>query len=331
MKYLVYDIAATESGALTVLENYYSRAVLDDTNEYVFIVSVPSFPSARGVSIRRFPQAKNSWLHRLWFDYFIAPKIVKEEKPDRIISLQNMRIPLVRVPQTVLEQNCIFKPFTDYRFSFAKDPVLWVRQNILGELTIRSLKKADALVVQSEWMKRKCIDNLGFEEEDVEVALPILPEGDYPKYKRGEVARFIYPATAMRYKNHKLVLDACDRLKKQGVTGYEVLFTFGKEEGKVARGLHQTVESLGLPVKFIGWQSRDSLFSLYESSILLVASQLESYCLPLYEGKASGVPIVAPDADYSMEALSNYSLAFLFRQNDAESLAHAMESAIRDR
>jgi glycosyltransferase involved in cell wall biosynthesis len=322
VKLAVYDVAASSSGALSVLEEFHSRALEDGDNEYLFIISSPSLKALENVSIARFPWVKKSWLHRLWFDFMVGPRLIREWEPDRILSLQNTIMPRSNVPQTVYEHNCLPRPFCDYRFSLFRETSLWIRQNILGRVIVRSLKKAQHVIVQTTWMKRRCIERLGIPPGFITVDPPTVREVPQGSFASIRPFCFIYPATAMRFKNHELILDACEILN--GLSrDYRVLFTLcGSENRRIAR-MRRRVKAGGLPVEFIGWQEREQLYSIYEKSALLFTSELESYPLPLIEARQVGSPIIAPDTEYAREILHEGDAMF-FVQNDAESLARAM-------
>lgn len=316
MKTLVYDVAASESGALGVLEDFYLRAVEDIDNEYVFIVSTPVFAETSNVRVCRFPEVKNGWLSRLRFDYFSAPKLVKDEMPDTVLSLQNMGIPRISVPQTIYEHNCIFKPFTEYRFSLFKETGLWVRQNIIGYLTIRSLRKADNVIVQTDWMKRRCVEKLGIHEECIKVKPPILKNVPEVKYAASKPFTFIYPANAFKYKNHSVILEACGELDESFFSHTRILFTLDSKPANVPLS-----EKLNKFIECVGWLDRGALYEIYSHSCILFTSMLESYPLPLYEAKVIGCPIIVPDLEYAHEILDDYERVFFFNCDDSSSLA----------
>ena len=326
MKIVVYDVAASSSGALSILEDYHAKALVDQENEYCFLVGTPELAESETVLVKRFPWVKKSWFHRLFFDYAVAPKIVEKENPDKILSLQNTMVPRVRISQTVYEHNCLPRPFCDYRFSLVKEPGLWVRQNVLGAIIVRSLLKAQRVMVQTGWMKARCVTRLGIDPDKIDVCPPCLSMLPSGKYSRSDPFSFVYPATGIRFKNHQLILDACRVLVEEGLE-FQVLFTVDGEEGRYLKALKKRVEDEETPIEFIGWQSRKDLFALYERSALLFTSEIESYPLPLFEAESAGCPIVAPNAEYAREALGSEG-AFFYEQNSANDLARAMRLAI---
>lgn len=329
MRILINSVAASSSGALGILQEYYQRAAEDADGQYILLISVPELPSTPNVKVLRFPWVKRSWLHRIVFDWVVAPAIVKRERPERIISLQNLKMKLVSAPQTVYEHNCIPPAFCEYRFNLLEEPVLWVRQNILGRMTQRSLKTADKIIVQTEWMKRRCTENLGIDPEKITVEPPRLTSLPSEPYEKTLPISFLYPATHMPFKRHDLIIDAVEKLVGIGLgKQFKVVFTLSGDESKYTSALKQRVFAKGLPVEFAGWQTRDALYEMYRRSVLLFSSELESFPLPLIEVAAIGAPVVAPNLEYAREALGGYRGASFFTAGDSSSLAEAMEALI---
>src|SRR5690554_4597275 len=151
-KIIVFNVPAVSGGALTILNKYYEEAINDTKNEYVFVVSTPKLGETKNVRVLNYPWVKKSWFHRLWFDMFIAKKIVKKENPDEIMSLQNTYIKNKKnLFQTIYMHQPL--PYTDIKFSLFKEPKLWVYRNVIGKIINKSLKKVDKIIVQTNWVK----------------------------------------------------------------------------------------------------------------------------------------------------------------------------------
>ena len=158
MRIMVFDVPAESGGALSVLHEFYNEFKLDQENEYIFVLSVPELKETSNIKIIRFPWIKKSWGYRLYFDHFIAPRLIKEYEIDQVLSLQNITIPRTKVYQSVFVHNAL--PFSEHRFSFVENRLLWVYQNIIGKNIMRSITKADHVIVQTRWMKKKCVEQL---------------------------------------------------------------------------------------------------------------------------------------------------------------------------
>ena len=92
-KILVFDVAASSGGALTVLKSFYSEAVCHKNIKWVFVLSDQYVAQTDNVSVKVYSWMKKSRLHRMYFDYFVAPAIVRKEAPEQVLSLQNINIP----------------------------------------------------------------------------------------------------------------------------------------------------------------------------------------------------------------------------------------------
>lgn len=114
MRILVYDVAASSGGALTVLNSFYEEFCKDTKNEYIFVLSVCELKEQPHIKVLNFPWIKKSPLHRMYFDQVLAHKLVKKYHADNVLSLQNIELPHAGVPQIVYEHNAL--PFSEYKF-----------------------------------------------------------------------------------------------------------------------------------------------------------------------------------------------------------------------
>ena len=130
MKIMVFDVPADSGGALSILEEFYKKFKLDKENTYVFVLGCGVLKNSENIEVLNFPWIKKSWLHRLFFDYFVAPKLVANRGIDRVLSLQNVMVPRTKIPQTIYVHNAL--PFSEYRFSIFKNKLLWAHQNVLN-------------------------------------------------------------------------------------------------------------------------------------------------------------------------------------------------------
>lgn len=326
---LVYDVAASASGALSILKGYYEHACMDTGTSYVFIISTPYLEQRDNVRIARYPWIKKSLLHRYFFDCLVASRVVSTYHPDKIVSLQNLVIPHVKQAQTVYVQNSIPKCFCDYHFSPLKETNLWLRQLVLGPKIEKSLKHADAIITQTEWMKERCVNRLGIPESRIAVRNPSTDTDAIQRYTTQGKVSFLYPATALPYKNHKLIVNACELLKKSHPgLDYSIFFTLSGDETREILSMKKAVENEALPIEFIGRQSQDELAGLYAKSVLLFPSLLESWGLPLSEARAAGSPILAANLPYAREVLEGYQSARFFDPDNPIDLSRCISSCI---
>lgn len=325
MKVMVFDVSAEIGGALSILNSFYNEYKTDQNDEHIFIVSKPELKETENIKVLQFPWVKKSWLHRIYFDYFIAPKLVKKYKVDEVLSLQNIIVPNVKKKQKVFVHNAL--PFSEHRFSFFDSKLLWFYQNILGKRIFKSIKKADSVMVQTNWMKEKCIEKLNIEPNKVEVVslkLDIEVKRPFTRTKES-LSTFFYPANGVAFKNHKVIIDACLKLKDQGIKDYKVIFTLKGNENNYILDLYKKVRDYQLPIEFIGNLSRDDLFDYYSRSILIFPSYIETVGLPLIEAGMHGTPILVSDSPYSHEILKGVENVSFFNAHDIRKLAALMK------
>ena len=125
---------------MTVLRDFY-REVLEKSPrdiQWVFVVSQPVLEDTPQVKILRFSKPKKSRLHRLAFEHLDLPKILAAEKPDAVISLQNMPVARYGGRQFVLLHQSL--QFCDRTFSFLKgeERSLAVQQRIICRIYRRT-------------------------------------------------------------------------------------------------------------------------------------------------------------------------------------------------
>jgi glycosyltransferase involved in cell wall biosynthesis len=324
---MVFDVPADSGGVLSILHDFYEevRSFADTSIEWYFVLGKPDLPETENIRVLRFPWVKKSWLHRLYFDYFVAPGLIRKHSVERVFSLQNIIVPRTDVLQTVYIQQPL--PFSEHSFSFLKSRLFWTYQNIIGKLIKHSILQADKVIVQTEWMK-KVVGRTGVPASKVHVLPPRIPGVPKAYFKPSEQAfsTFFYPASPFLYKNHQLIIDACRILKDQGYVNYRIFFTLdGSEDAHAARLLKKARRN-SLPIEFLGPLSREDVFSLYTDSVLLFPSYIETFGLPMLEARLHKGFILASDCPFSHEILDGYENVRFFDPFDA----HALASLMRD-
>ncbi|WP_245980122.1 glycosyltransferase [Peribacillus asahii] len=326
---MVFDVPAESGGALSILHEFYNKFKEDEENEYIFVVSKPKLDDTQNIKVLSFPWIKKSWLHRLYFDNFVASKLISKYEVDRVLSLQNMIIPHTNAYQTVYVHNSL--PFVEHRFSIGESRLLWIHQNILSKGIFQSIKEANKVIVQTEWMKKKCIDMLNVDSNKIEVISPQIDIDVKKRFveTRQSLSTFFYPASGALFKNHKVIIDACIKLKEQRIGDYKVVFTLSGDENEHISALYKKVKEKEIPVHFIGGISREEVFEYYSNSILVFPSFIETVGLPLIEAKMHGTPILASDCAFSHEILDGYDNVQFFNAFNSVELTRKFSEAIK--
>lgn len=327
MKILVYDVAAEDGGGLFVLKKFYNDVLRKSPSniEWIFMTSLDILKESENIKVFRYEGVKKSWGHRLIFENFYLPKIIKNLNLDLIISLQNMPIKRCKQRQFVyLHQSLQYCP---KKFSFlrSEERGMAIRQHIICEIYKTALPMSDHIFVQTQWIKDATKKWLKWPEEKISVVPVSLDYSSVPvkKYKEKNCRDFFYPARAEMYKNHEIVIEACKKLIKRGVSDFKIYFTIKPGDNQYAEGL--TRKSRGLPIEYIGMISYESMWDYYSKTILLFPSYLETCGLPMLEAKLAGAWILASDMPFSREALADYPNKEYFTYNNADSLAIKMK------
>lgn len=313
MKKLIYNPAAEIGGALTILNEYYQGALEDKENEYIFIVSLVDLVSKDNVKVIKFPWVKKSWLHRYYFDKIIAKKLIKKYKVDEVLSLQNIMLSNCKVRQGVYMHQAI--PFSDYKFKLTYNFKLWIYQNIIGRMIIKSIRKVDYVIVQTEWLKNTLEK---YRNKDTIFVVPPKIEVESIKIDKSierNFNTFIYPAGSEVYKDHLEIIKACEKLKDE--VPYKVYFTVRSDiDTPYWKDIYHRINKKNLPIEFIGYLTKEELFRRYQTSTLLFTSKIETFGLPLLEARNSEGIILAINKEYSKEILEGYNHAYFHENSD---------------
>jgi hypothetical protein len=309
LKILVYATAAEIGGAVTILNQFYREAEMSK-NYYFFILGKPLLKDKKNITIYNFGYIKKSWLFRILFYWVKLPKLVKEINPDRIISLNNTIISHTKIHQTIYLHQSL--PFYKTKINIFTEPYLWTVKNIVGFLIKFSLKRVDKVIVQSNWLKKRVINELRLDPLSIQVQIPklnipnsqvdfILPNIDKDKLN------LIFPAGFIKYKNHDMVLTALESLDIEDLKHIDIKFTLSASENKKVNKLYKRVQKHKLPVKFIGYLNINEIYGYYKNHYLLFPSEIETFGLPLLEARAMNTRIICLKTDFALEILNNYN------------------------
>ncbi len=326
MNILVYDVAAENGGATSILEYFYQQHQQDQENHYIYVLSTFRLNATKNITVINVPQIKKGWGRRLLFDWFGVRKYLRQHKVDEILSLQNIAIPGFRGRQTVYIHNAL--PFAEYRYSLKESKLMWIYQNVIGKMIISSAKKADEVIVQTQWMKEAILRKIPKAEDKISVQ---FPEVDIPQglaFTRKENCVFFYPANSAPFKNHKLILQACQLLKAAGIGDYSVEFTLTGDETPAISALKEMAEREKLPIRWIGVLPRQQVFEKYQNCVLIFPSYIETVGLPIFEARSVGTPLLLADCAYAKNVADGYVDAHYFPHDNAMALKEKMVQQI---
>lgn len=177
-------------------------------------------------------------------------------------------------------------------------------------------RRADAVIVPSQFVRRRAIERLGLPPERVHA----IPWGvDHERFRPGGEEReqfLLYPARPWPHKNHARLFEAFALLREER-PDLRLVLTGGGHEGPVPPG-----------VEVRGLVSNEELATLYRRAACLVFPSLyEGFGLPPLEAMASGTPVAASNIAAVAEACGD--AAALFDPSDHEDIA-AVVSGVLD-
>lgn len=320
---VVFDVPAVNGGALSILKMYYEKAVLEanENQQYVFVVSTPSLEEKEFVKVIKYSWVKKSWLHRIYFDKFVAFKIFNENGGTEILSLQNIVVSKVSAYQELYMHQSL--PFIEHRFNIIAHPKLWIYQNIIGKIIKKSIKKANKIIVQTGWIKDAIIKQCKVSEDKIVIEPPMLDMGYVKQNEHNKSNEFFYPASSFFYKNHDVIVRALILLSKENRFP-KVTFTLNENDNKLTKKIVKLKNKYQLNIELVGVLSKKKVFEMYSKSVLLFPSYVETFGLPLLEAKLSDCDIICSNTLFSKEILCGYEKANFFEFNNADQLVSLM-------
>lgn len=322
--------AIRSSGALTILRDciHYLESNPRDKAEYHLCTVVNNFNSSKNVEIHKIkPQ---NWLARIIWDNGGLQKWCRRNniEPNLIISLQNTSTKFINkdgksIPQLVYYHQPL--PLIQYKWNVLKrqELKLFLYTHFYSFFVARN-SKSSYYVVQLSYIRELFLKKFKrVNRERVFVIRPDDPVIDIDGISRilldKEKFYFFYPSTVLKYKNHKIIVQALVLLRQTSpsvLDNIKVIFTIDKFDSQIMKliGKYNLLDI----IQFIGQKLYDEVLSYYKSvDALLFPSQIETFGLPLAEASRFGLPIIAADLPYAAEVLEKYSNKVLI---DSESV-----------
>ena len=160
MRIVVNDIAASKTGALSILKDFYNAVIMYENargaggNEWIFVLGDRLLDEKDNIKVLVRDDVKASRKERLKFDLKTGAEYFKSLKPDVLFSLQNT-LPKGYEGRQVLYVHQPLPYQTWKKFSFFKpeEREYAVYQHLIGRMIDASVKRADKVIVQTQWMR----------------------------------------------------------------------------------------------------------------------------------------------------------------------------------
>lgn len=327
---VVSAVNFSEGGPLTALRDCLDSAsrTLGPDWEIVALVHDRKLFDCQRVRFIEFPEAKRSWLRRLYHEFWRFASLSRDLKPDVWLSLHDISPRVTAARQVVYCHNP--SPFFRARMREA----LWEPNFFLFTLFYRYLYRLNIhanqlVVVQQDWLRKAFREMYGL--SSVAVAHPVTGKqaarGIATVVERGGV--FLYPALPRVFKNFEVLCEAARLLHQRVGDTFEVRLTLSGAESRYARYIHRRFAAVPV-IRFIGRQSSEQMAGQYqEASAVVFPSRLETWGLPISEAKSWGKTLLAADLPYAHEAVGTYDKVTFFDPRDAKQLAEQMHAHLR--
>ena len=147
----------------------------------------------------------------------------------------------------------------------------------------------------------------------------------YPNNAQKAEFDFIYPASLMNHKNHKLLINALIKLSNKKIFPKVVLTLEKKDEKKL------NIEKLNLKyninlINFYEPNQEKFMYIYNKCKALLYVSSNETIGLPIIEAHKYNLFIIAPDVDYSTQFIKPH---ITFKLNSLDDLCSKLENCIK--
>jgi len=339
MKTIVISaVNLNRGGTLTILRDclaYLSALATDGGYRIVAMVYKRELADYPNIEYIETQWPKKRWINRLWYEYVSLKKVSGEiGEIDLWLSLHDTTPNVTARRQAVYCHNSY--PF--YKWSWrecfmAPKIVLFA---LFSKLIYRiGIHKNSYVIVQQQWLKDAFKRMFALSKEQIILALPNKkPDATYFETvteRKAAVYSFIYAATADSHKNFELICRAAEILeRKEGQVNFKVYITFVGNENTYAKWIYDQWGTLKT-LSFIGFQSRQSLYTYYaQSDCLLFPSKVETWGLPITEFAAFGKPMLLADLPYAHETAAGLQQVAFFDPDKAEQLAAQMRQLIEN-
>jgi hypothetical protein len=320
----------TEGGPLTILNDclYASKNILGKKwTIYALVHNKKLINDIEGIKFIELKKSKNSWLYRIYYEYFKFYRISVQLNPDLWISLHDTS-PKVRSKKQVVychNPSPFFKSNIKHLYY---DPKFYLFTKFYRYLYKYNITSNDYVIVQQNWLKEKFCDL--FNLKNLIVAHPSITN-KFTGIPNSKNNIFFYPSIPRCFKNFEFLCESAIVLADKSNLDFEVRITISGYENRYAKFLKSKYSKYKF-IKFIGHQSRSEMINEYSNaSVVVFPSLLETWGLPITEAKLYNKRLFIIDLPYARETVGDYYDAHYFDSNNKGKLIELMDLQINNK
>jgi len=340
-KIIISGINLFEGGTLTILKDNlkFANDCLSNNYEVIALVHrIDLFNSGEfnKINFIEFPKSRDSYIIRLYFEYFYFKKLSKKWNPYLWFSLHDI------TPNVCAEIRAVYchnpTPFKNKSIiDLFFQPTLFLFSLFYKFIYRVNIKRNDYVIVQQIWLKKEFINLFGLMNKSVLVCHPEYKKPQQISLKDNKslkqntnVFTFFYPALARPFKNFEVIGEAIKVLEIKGINDFQVIITINGSENNYSKYIFKNYKDLKKLI-FVGMLSYDEVNEYYkESDALIFPSTLETWGLPITEFKSFSKPIILSNLPYAFETLGQYDKALFFEPKNSNELAEKMLSLMNE-
>lgn len=329
-KIVISGVNLVEAGPLSILKDCLNYLSQNLSNQYTIVALVhkKDLLDIPNITYYEFPDSRESWLKRLYYEYVHLKKVSQKIKPYLWLSLHDI------TPNVKTDRLAVYchNPSPFYKLSL-KDAMIdqkFVLFNLFYKyLYMINIKKNDFVIVQQNWIREEFkklygINNIIVAYPDINTIHPIISNKD----KQGEIFSFFYPAFPRFFKNYEVICEAVKKLNTDAINNFQVFLTINGTENRYSKYIYKKYKDIK-SLRFIGLQSRDMIYEYYSKvDCLIFPSKLETWGIPITEFKDFNKPILLADMKYAHETIGEYDKVKFFDPSNALELSNFMRLII---
>lgn len=265
------------------------------------------------------------WLRRLFWETFLAKKVIPNSTSCSVLSLQNTLPAVGKKVRTIayLHTTLGFEKTTEVPILHWREVLkkYFYATAVRAHLTTKTI-----LIVQTEWMKALAGPILKIPKDRMFVATPTVKKMS-GAIRPPSTPTFFYPAQFYHHKNHQMILQALRCILQTSPT-IKMKFIFTIDSfvlSKLKKQYPDVFFSKCIVIENCEYLSHEEVVQAYlKSSALIFPSMLETFGLPLIEARQLGLPILCSDLPYAREALENYPRVAFFNPYQPAAVAESL-------